>query len=87
MCGWKNLSVDPRLRSHELTACKKDNALRSPKRVLRELLGGDRDREVRCWRRTALNILRERGAENGPADYLDEIRDKLARLIGFVADA
>jgi hypothetical protein len=80
------LGFDPRLQSHELTACKNDNATRSPKRVLRELSGDDRDREHRCWRETSLDVLRERGVENGLAAYLNEIRNRLARLIGHVAE-
>jgi hypothetical protein len=78
----KKLGFDPRERSHELTACKNDLALRSPKRVLRELSGDDRDRERRCWRETALLTLRERGGENGLAAYLQEVRERLAGLIG-----
>jgi hypothetical protein len=38
------LGFDPQTRSHEMTACKNDLAKRSPKRVLRELSGDDRDR-------------------------------------------
>jgi hypothetical protein len=78
----RRLGFDPRFRSHELTACKDDRATRSPKRVLRELSRDDRDRERRCWRETALAILWERGAENGLAAYLDEVRERLAPLIG-----
>jgi hypothetical protein len=78
----KKLGFDPRLRSHELTACKNDLATRSPKRVLRELSGDDRDRERRCWRETALPTLRGRGSENGLAAYLEEVRERLAGLIG-----
>jgi hypothetical protein len=80
------LGFDPRLRSHELTAHKAPNEKRSPKRVLRELSGDDWDREQRCWQETALETLRERGSENGLAGYLHEIRDRLARLIGHVAE-
>lgn len=81
------LGFDPRLRSHDLTACKDDHALRSPKRVLRQLSGDDRHRERRCWMETALERLRERGGENGLAAYLHEVRDRLAPLIGHVAQA
>jgi hypothetical protein len=76
------LGFDPRTRSHELTACKDDLAIRSPKRVLRELSGGDRDRECRCWRETDLRTLRERGGENGLAAYINEVGERLAGLIG-----
>jgi hypothetical protein len=78
----KHLGFDPRHRNHELTACKDDQAKRSPKRVLRELSGNDRERECRCWRETDLKILRERGGENGLAHYLKEVEERLAGLIG-----
>ncbi len=77
----RELGFDPRLRSHELTACKDDTAKRSPKRVLGELSGGDRDRECSCWKETALDVLRERGAENGLTLYLKELRERLIPLI------
>ncbi len=81
----QNLGLDPRDRSHELTACKNNLAKRSPKRVLRALSGGDADRERRCWRETTLATLRDRGAENGLVGFLHEVNDKLARLIGHVS--
>ncbi len=79
------LGFDPRVRSHELTACKDDNATRSPKRVLRKLCGDDADRERRCWRETILATLRDRGAKNGLGAFLDEVRNELATLIGHVS--
>ncbi len=79
------LSFDPRLRSHELTACKDDRAVKSPKRVLKDLSGGDPDREQRCWRETSLPILRQRGHENGLEAFLEEVRERLAPLIGHSA--
>ena len=81
------LGFDPRACSHELTAGKDDTAIRSPKRVLRQLCGDDRQRERRCWTATHLDLLRERGGENGLADYLREVRDRLGRLFGHVPDA
>jgi hypothetical protein len=81
----RTLGFDPRLRSHALTACKNDQAIHSPKRVLRQLAGNDRDREQRCWMETPLELLRQRGSENGLAAYLREIRDRLAPLIGHVS--
>jgi hypothetical protein len=78
----QQLGFDPRLRSHDLTACKNDLAPRSPKRVLRQLSVGDPDRERRCWCQTALATLQERGGENGLAAYLKEVRERLAGLIG-----
>jgi hypothetical protein len=82
----QTLGFDPRRRSHELTACKDDQAARSPKRVLRQLSGDDRNRERDCWATAQLSVLRERGDGNGLAVYLDEVRDRLARLIGHVAE-
>jgi hypothetical protein len=82
----RNLGFDPRLQSHELTACKDENAKRSPKRVLRELTGNDRTRERHCWAEPSLQVLRERGSENGLAAYLSEVRDRLAPLIGHVTE-
>lgn len=81
----QTLGLDPRQRSHELTA-KDEQAIRSPKRVLRSLSGADRDRERKCWAITSLKVLRERGDKNGLAAYLHEIRDRLARLIGHVGE-
>jgi hypothetical protein len=82
----QRLGFNPCERSHELTACKNDQASRSPKRVLRHLSGDDRARERHCWTNTPLERLRERGGENGLAAYLHEVRNRLARLIGHVAD-
>jgi hypothetical protein len=81
----QTLGFDPRNRSHELTA-KDEQATRSPKRVLRSLSGDDRGRERQCWAITSLEVLRERGGENGLAAYLHEIRGRLARLIGHVGE-
>jgi hypothetical protein len=80
------LGFNPCERSHELTACKDDQATRSPKRVLRQLSGDDRGRERHCWTNTPLERLREWGGENGLATYLHEVRDRLARLVGHVAE-
>jgi hypothetical protein len=81
----QTLGFDPRHRSHELTACKDDQAKRSPKRVLRELSGGHQDRERRCWTETSLETLASQGSENGLALFLDEVRDRIAPLIGHIA--
>jgi hypothetical protein len=78
----QNLGFDPRTNSHDLTAGKNDQALRSPKRVLRVLTTGDHERESMCWRDTPLVVLRDRGSANGLRSYLDEVRTRLAVLIG-----
>ena len=79
----QTLGFYPHEKSHLLTACKDDNAPRSPKRVLRALTGGDFERERSCWCNTSLAHLRERGTENGLLPYLNEVRTLLAPLIGF----
>jgi hypothetical protein len=77
----QKLGSNPCLRSHELTAGKNDQALRSPKRVLKALTGDNWERQQKCWRVTSLDVLSERGVDNGLASYLDEIRKHLAPMI------
>jgi len=77
----QSLGWNPCLESHRLTAGKDDQALKSPKRVLQVLTGGDRDREAECWRNTSLSMLAERGQHNGLADFLKEVRNRLAPLL------
>ena len=77
----QKLGANPCLRSHELTASKSDIALRSPKRVLKFLTGDNWERQRRCWNSTSLQVLKDRGGENGLADYLDEIKAHLAPVI------
>jgi hypothetical protein len=76
-----NLGFCPR---EQLTAGKDDSALRSPKRVLRALTNGDFGREERCWNETRLDLLRKRGERNGLAEYLNEVKSRLATLLGHV---
>ena len=80
----QTLGFYPHERSHQLTACKDDTAPRSPKRVLRVLTGGHYDRERHCWNETPLALLQERGTENGLFAFLDEVRTRLAPLIGHL---
>jgi hypothetical protein len=83
----KKLGFDPRRESHQLTACKDDQANRSPKRVLRELIGQNWDRERECWEVTDLSVLDERGEGNGLRDYLSEVRSFIVPLItGYQRD-
>lgn len=77
----QKLGNNPCLRSHELTACKSDIALRSPKRVLKHLTGDNWERQRRCWKVTSLQVLKERGVVNGLADYLEEIKVHLAQVL------
>ncbi len=80
----QTLGFYPHERSHQLTACKDDTAKRSPKRVLKALTNGEYERERQCWNTTPLALSRERGTENGLVAFLDEVRTRLAPLIGYV---
>ena len=79
------LGFDPCLRSHELTAFGDDSAKRSAKRALHELTAGDPDRERRCWFDTPLPTLRDRGQDNGLAEFLDDVQLRLTPLFGHAA--
>ncbi|MFZ5442082.1 MAG: hypothetical protein ACOZQL_18895 [Myxococcota bacterium] len=75
------LGLDPTLEPERLTA-KKDHELRSAKRVLASLCNGDHKRTEDCWRETPLDVLRERGASNGLANFLADA----ARIARHVYD-
>lgn len=77
----QTLGFNPCTRPEELTACKNDQAPRSPKRVIAVLTGGNFRRQRDCWCRTALDTLRKNGQKNGLVAYLDEIQSKLVPLI------
>jgi hypothetical protein len=77
----QELGFDPRLHAHQLTAVH-DQDKRSAKRVLGHLVGGDLDREAACWRRTGLDVLKERGTETGLTDYLTEVEERLVPMLG-----
>lgn len=77
----QRLGTNPCLNSHELTACKRDYELRSPKRVLKVLTSDNWDRQLKCWRVTALKRLGDRGQANGLAEYLTETRQRLVPLV------
>ncbi len=77
----RNLGFDPRLRSHELIACKDDRAKKSPKRVLSVLTNRDGERQRRCWRETAIGTLENRGTANGLAAYLNEVGSRLVPIL------
>jgi hypothetical protein len=77
----QNLGFNPCERSHELTACKNDQAKRSPKRVLSVLTASDGERQRRCWQEAPMHALESRGQGNGLSEYLKEIRVLLVPLI------
>ncbi len=75
----KQLSFDPIIESHRLTA-KADHEVRSAKRVLGRLTGDDWDRQAACWEQTPLVTLRERGEASGLAAFLAEVEGRLVPL-------
>lgn len=77
----QELGFDPTARPHELTACKDDLAKKSPIRVLNVLVGSDAGRERSCWRETPLDTLRLRGSNNGLADFMSEVEERLGPLV------
>jgi hypothetical protein len=77
----QGLGFDPCVDSHELTACKNDQAKRSAKRVLAALTDGGQERQRRCWIKTPLSTLEARGGRNGLAAYLKEVRETLVPLV------
>lgn len=72
----ERLSLDPIRKSHELDPSK-HGAKKDIKRALGELTQDDGDRERRCLEETPLEVLEQRGQENGLAAFLAEIRKGL----------
>jgi hypothetical protein len=73
------LGFDPSLRAHLLLASEA-GALHDAKRVLAALTGGQATREEICWMECGLEVLEERGVENGLAAYVREVRERLVPL-------
>lgn len=76
----ERLSTDPILKAHTLDA-REHGAKTDIKRALKELTQGDGDRERQCLTETELAVLEQRGADNGLADYLSEIRERLVPVL------
>lgn len=75
------LGFDVLTRSEELTAKHAANTdKRSAKRVLSKLCGDDREREARCLTALPLAKLKQRGATNGLADFLQQLESRLLPL-------
>jgi hypothetical protein len=81
----QKLGFDPCKHSHELTACKNDQAKRSPKRVLSVLTGSNGERQRRCWKEAPLPELERRGQGNGLSEYFGSVQVQvtLARWDGI----
>jgi hypothetical protein len=74
-----DLGFDPCVDSHLLIA-KHIADKKSAKRVLASLIEGDASREQSCWQNCDLQTLMGRGAQNGLADFLAEVKDHLVPL-------
>jgi hypothetical protein len=72
----KELGFHPAETAHALDA-KDERAKRSAKRVLRALVGGDGEREARCWTEAPLDRLHARGERSGLKDFLDQVKERL----------
>jgi hypothetical protein len=75
----RRLSFDPTVESHRLTSHPNDAAT-DAKRVLDALCASDRVRRQRCIADSSL--LRQRGALNGLAAFLDEVDHRVVPLLG-----
>jgi hypothetical protein len=76
----ERLSVDPILKSHTLDA-REHGAKTDIKRALKELTQGEGDRKRQCLVETDLEILEQRGGDNGLTAYLSEVRDRLVPVL------
>lgn len=81
----ERLSVDPLLKAHTLDA-REHGAKTDIKRALKELTQGDSDRERQCLSETGLEVLEQRGADNGLAAYLSEVRERLVPVLGHTPE-
>jgi hypothetical protein len=75
----QELGFNPCEEAHRLDA-KKEQAKRSPKRVLEALTAGDHDRKKLCWTEAPLVLLRNRGQGSGLVSFLDEATAGLVPL-------
>lgn len=74
------LGFDPRAESHRLDASGERDK-KSAKRLLRQFFHNDPDREARELKEIPLDEMERRGAGNGLAPFLDEVRTHLLPLM------
>jgi hypothetical protein len=65
----------------ETLSGRRDSDRKSPKRILRALTAGERDREENCWKETPLAVLATRGIRTGLVDFLQEVKCTLVPLL------
>jgi hypothetical protein len=49
--------------------------------VLHKLIQGGHEREAKCWEKSALAVLHQRGQESGLAEFLGEVSSRLLPLV------
>jgi len=77
----QEIKFDPCLEAERLRyASQTSRPERDPKKILHRLTTGNGEREEKCWAKTSLTTLRERGSETYLNAYLDEIRERLLPL-------
>ncbi len=76
----ENLGFDPRIHAERLDTMER-GAKRDAKRVLKCLIGDDREREASCWRQTSWVVLRERGVGSGLTQFLADVKERLVPLV------
>ncbi len=73
----QEIGFSPCEQSQGLIATGKDHEKNSPKRVLKHLTNGDRTRELQGLHRDRHAVLKVRGSENGLAEFLRDIEQRL----------
>lgn len=77
----QEIGFDPCEAAHRLRyASRSSRAERNPKKILEHLTNDDFTREERCWKKTPLAILKQRGEHTMLKEFLCEIRDQLLPL-------
>lgn len=79
----QELGFNPCEQAHRLDAMD-EQAKRNPKRVLKVLTDGERERAIRCWTEAPLARLRARGEYSGLTTFLDESAQALIPHLGGV---
>lgn len=75
----QELGFCPVRDAHRLDATE-DGAKKNPKRVADALMGTDTERRMQCLTQP-LDVLRNRGAQSGLRDFLNELREHLLPLL------
>ncbi len=78
----QQLGFDPCEEAHRLRfASRTSRPERDPKRILGDLTNQNSEREERCWKETALGLLRARGRQTYLEEFLAEVSERLLPLL------